>query len=382
MYHLSLNRSKNINVSVELDTPTVYLYGERNCSAGCILSGIVHISLQKTIKLRSLNVRFSGTQHINYPHKLTSTATYPLATTREIARDTQNLLAAAHGKPVELHPGSHALRFEFIIRGDLPPTTDFNFGSIAYNVRAELVYSGLRIKATADAPVRILRCPAEGGQWASTTCDALSASVRWDSCLSVRLTHNTIAVSDDQASQFTVTVGALEKGMRLRNLDLQLREIQTLVVHGANTKFKHSLVVAYKHKMFGMQGARLTGHDQFTVELDVPAAFGEIQYDCEGAGFMVTHRLTLTAEISVSDTQTVLVTLPVQLPVLPRCAVENEVGLPLYEKSASDRLIQAAPVLSDSSDSLANVCENQTLSSIYPNLDSGLPPYSIILSRC
>ncbi|KAJ1723552.1 hypothetical protein LPJ53_002121 [Coemansia erecta] len=317
MYHLSLNRSKNVNLTVELDTPTVYLYGERSCSAGCILSGTVQVSVQKTIRLKSLNVRFSGTQQIKYPHKYTATADYPLASTREITSDTQCLIAASRGKPAELKPGTHTLHFEFIVRGDLPPTTDFNFGSIAYNVRAELVYSGFRIKSAADAPVRILRCPAEGGLWASTTCDALSAGVRWDCCLAVRLTHSTIAVSDGQTSKFTVIVAALEKGMRLRNLDLQLREIQALVVDGGTTKFKHSLVVAYKHKMFGMQGARLTGQDEFAVDLVIPRAFGAIQYDCEGAGFMITHRLTLTAEVSISGTQNVMVTLPVQLSVLP-----------------------------------------------------------------
>ncbi|KAJ1807637.1 hypothetical protein LPJ75_004758, partial [Coemansia sp. RSA 2598] len=149
-------------------------------------------------------------------------------TTRKLVDDAQPMLQHSNSRYVRLDAGTHRLRFEFIVPGDIPATTNTTCGSNTYNLEAELLQTGLRPRCTARIKVPILRCPGDGGQWAASVFDTLSVGAQWDTCVSVNLSHDICAIGDGETCEFMVTIGGSEKNMRLMALDLQLREIQTM----------------------------------------------------------------------------------------------------------------------------------------------------------
>ncbi|KAJ2855144.1 hypothetical protein J3B02_002319, partial [Coemansia erecta] len=347
MAHL-FSKSDSAIMAIEPDVPAVCLYGERNDSAGCVLSGNVRLYLQKPTKIKSLTVTFRGVQHLKTPSASSEERSELLhLTTRALIEDNQTLLSDQENRHIRLGMGIHCLRFEFIVPGDIPATISTGCGSNAYSLEAELLQRGLRPRCTARIKMPILRCPSNGGQWAASVFDTLSVGAQWDTRVSVNLSHDICAVGDGEACEFVVTIGASEKNLRLMALDLQLREIQTMFScksGSSSVVYKQTRVVGQKQKIFGSRGLLIADHTDHSVRVMVPAAFNGVQFDYECANFMVAHRLVLTVLIYTPDDKNVEITIPVQIAVVPQCGIKESLTLPLYERISDDRLLQSSPL--------------------------------------
>ncbi|KAJ2701421.1 hypothetical protein FB645_004658 [Coemansia sp. IMI 203386] len=371
------SNTDSVSISIEPDTPAVHLFGERDGSAGCILSGYVKLVLQRPTKTKSLSVTFQGMQHLKTPSTSPTDSEFLHTTTRTLVRDTQ-MLIDLETRYIRLNAGTHRLRFEFIIPGNVPATIHTGCGSNSYTLEAELLQTGLRPRCTTIVKVPILRCPSDGGQWAISTFDMLNAGAQWDARVSVNLSHDICAVSDGETCEFVVTIGASEKNMRLMALDLQLREIQTMFSkpNGSAVVYKQTRMVGQKHRIYGSTGLSIDDQCDYSVRMMVPGAFNGIQYDYECADFMVTHRLVLTVLIRTPDDKNVEITIPAQVAVIPRCGIAESSILPLYESVNDDILLQSAP-LPDYVSGMLDCVDNTALLSTYSSTrEAVLPAYS------
>ncbi|KAJ2901076.1 hypothetical protein IWW38_000041 [Coemansia aciculifera] len=379
-------------LSILLDTPAVHLFGERTTSAGFVLTGTVRLSLRTATKIRRLHLTFLGEQAISYTPRSPAPAQKTLVTrNKRLAEMSQNLVEPSNALPEQYAAGTHDLRFAFVLPGDLPPTAELLFGHISYSIQAQLLLTGLRSSCTAEVPVVVLRCPGEGSQWAHAAFDALSVGTQWEDRLSIEFGHSSCSVPADAPLNLRVQVSPSEKGFALLALDVGLKEIQSVRASieansdgdGASenrlTVHRESRVVARKRMAFGPAGVPLDGQNEYSVVLQIPSAFSGIQYECESADVKISHQLALSAMIKSPEAQTLEMTLPAHLFILPQASIDGVADLPLYELSSGDQLVQSAET-----ESQPDIASRSSSYSSHTVVDSppeasvtGLPPYSL-----
>ncbi|KAJ2601029.1 hypothetical protein EV177_007039 [Coemansia sp. RSA 1804] len=361
---------KPVVLKIHLDTPVVCIYGDQlpdpsNTAPAAQqqqqeqLSGTVELSLRTATRIQSVSVTFFGEQITRLPpHTVTPTTARCIA---DIVHSPP-LLAGSSSSPsdAEKHPaGTHMFPFRFPpLPGNLPTSTALSFGHTRYTVRAQvIVVSGLRrTEYLAEEPLALVRCPQRGSEWAFRVFDALHVSTHWADRIQVTAAHAMCALLEDTPATLAVTFEPMEKRFELVSLDAVLRETHCALSSSSSSSspvvvHRESRTVARTHADLAQDGAELGDHSTFDLALSVPSSLDRagMQYSCVSETSRVTHRLVVTAVLRSPEGVVVEITLPSRVWVLPRQAVdgrdeleEGAIGLPRYQNTGGDRLVETA----------------------------------------
>ncbi|KAF9912373.1 hypothetical protein EC991_011065 [Linnemannia zychae] len=123
-----------------------------------VLEGTLYLTLQKTTKVKSLNLEFSGRSSVTW----VDDNAYSPATRFVSAPHIEHswaLIAHQHKQPATvLQAGQHAFPFSLELPDTLPETMATTHGKVAYRLTANLIKPGISFSTTtAAAPVVIMR---------------------------------------------------------------------------------------------------------------------------------------------------------------------------------------------------------------------------------
>lgn len=362
---------KPVALDIHLDTPVAYLHPDEE--DGHLVSGAIDLSLKTSTKILSLDITLFGQQIISYQPK-THVPIHKLSAAGTILRN-KCLVDTTHPLISEsqvLEPGTHQLPFEFQLDSQLPTTSRLWCGGhISYALRAHLRLqtSGLRRRAiyNAEKPLVVVRCPPRdmtGWQY----MDTLTVSAGWEEQITIELNHPICAMSDGGRTEFQVTVTPTAKQFALMALDLSLKETQHVVAdlqHELPAHKEFLMVARSKRMAFGVDGKILVGQEDFVVGLELPVAInGGIQYDIsDTSDIHISHYLTLVALIKTPDNQTIEMTLPARVQVLPSLFIEDTTtALPRYADIKSDKLLLGSTSLPSYSLPVCKTCGKEDIS--------------------
>ncbi|KAJ2654824.1 hypothetical protein IWW48_005870 [Coemansia sp. RSA 1200] len=365
---------KPVVLKIHLDTPVVCVYGDQlpdpsNTAPAAHqqqqeqLSGTVELSLRTATRIQSVSVTLFGEQITRLPPHTATTVATTARCIADIAHSPPLLAgpSSSSSSNAERYPaGTHMFPFRFPpLPGNLPTSTVLSFGHTRYTVRAKVItVSGLRRTEylAQEEPLALVRCPQPGSEWAFRVFDALHVSTHWEDRIQVTLAHATCALLADTAATLAVTFEPMEKRFSLVSLHAVLRETQCALGGSSPSSavvvnHRESHTVARAHVDLAQDGTGIGDNTTFDLALRVPRPLGRAgtQYSCASATSRVTHRLVVTAVLRSPDGAVVEITLPSRVWVLPHQAVdgreeleEGTVGLPRYQNTGGDRLVETA----------------------------------------
>ncbi|KAI9302652.1 hypothetical protein BJ944DRAFT_251326 [Cunninghamella echinulata] len=123
-------------LSIQVENDSLVMFGNSIESAGCVLRGVLRFSLTQPLKVKSINVRFIC--------KSIYTWSEPLGNGDKLYHEEANTILDENyhclPRQTKLHTlpvGDHSYNFEFILRGNLPETTNVtNFYQVDYKLKA------------------------------------------------------------------------------------------------------------------------------------------------------------------------------------------------------------------------------------------------------
>ncbi|KAF9935357.1 hypothetical protein FBU30_003147 [Linnemannia zychae] len=123
-----------------------------------LLEGTLYLTLQKTTKIKTLNLDFSGHTSVTWVDDNAYSPATRFISAPHIEH-TWALIAHQHKQPATILPaGQHAFPFSLELSDNLPETMTTTHGKVAYKLSANLTKPGISFSTTtASAPVTILR---------------------------------------------------------------------------------------------------------------------------------------------------------------------------------------------------------------------------------
>ncbi|KAF9117894.1 hypothetical protein BGW39_001682 [Mortierella sp. 14UC] len=123
-----------------------------------VLEGTLYLTLQKTTKIKSLNLEFLGRSSVTWVDDNAYSPATRFVSAPHIEH-TWALIAHQHKQPATvLQAGQHAFPFSLELPDTLPETMTTTHGKVAYRLTANLIKPGINFSTTtAAAPVVILR---------------------------------------------------------------------------------------------------------------------------------------------------------------------------------------------------------------------------------
>ncbi|KAJ1803132.1 hypothetical protein LPJ56_005963, partial [Coemansia sp. RSA 2599] len=250
--------------------------------------------------------------------------------------------------------GEYEFFFQVVLPGHLCETMYTEHKRVAYEVRATLTTDGplgAARRSVAEA-VAVKRVPYFGAVWESIANDMVHVTAVWRGRIEMCALGCSRVQRDDQPLRVRGVVRALEKGFRLVRVGFILEERTRTRLGGAAGSVKCTSSVAacrYLRARDGgvhgdWHGALIVDQMAFDVELQIPKAYGKIQYDVKHGPVTVSHRLAFVVAVVDQLGHRTSLRLFTPLHIMPHDWVDSGDELPSYTSSFGDRvLLRAEP---------------------------------------
>lgn len=236
--------------------------------------------------------------------------------------------------------GRYEFFFQVVIPGDLPETMYTEHKRTAYQLQARLLgqapLSLGKLTRTAIHPVAVKRVPYLGSVWETVANDMVNVTAIWRNRIEMSALGCSRVQRDDRPLQVRGVVRALEKGYRLTKVGFLLEERTRTRMAGCPLQNSSSVAACRYLKNKDLE---LIGQEAFDVELQIPKAYGKIQYDIKHGPVTVSHRLAFVVAVVDSVGRGTCLRLFTPLHIMPHDWVEGGYELPSYVGSFADRVL-------------------------------------------
>ncbi|KAJ2825969.1 hypothetical protein GGI24_003024 [Coemansia furcata] len=219
---------------------------------------------------------------------------------------------------------------------------------ISYEVRANLQTGALGgARRTAVQAVAVKRVPYFGAVWESIASDVVNVSAVWRNKIEMSAMGCSRVQRDDQPLRVRGVIRALEKGFKLTKVGVILEERTRSRISGMGG-VKCSSSIAAQRYLKAKEGADrhkdwfgsvLIDQMAFEMELQIPKAYGKIQYDVKHGPVTVSHRLAFVIAVVDQLGRGTSLRLFTPLHIMPHDWVDSGDELPSYVSSFTDRVL-------------------------------------------
>ncbi|KAJ1897368.1 hypothetical protein LPJ66_003413 [Kickxella alabastrina] len=315
----------------------IVLQGAPSESPAYIFSGRVMVKINVPTSVRLLEVVFQSEQGSRW---LQLTRTAPRNVNQNVLyRDVLYTGGQTESSAV-WNKGSYEFYFQMIIPGHLCETMYTEHKRVAYEVRATLVAGNTLAGArrTTTMPIAVKRVPYFGAVWESIANDVVHVSATWRNTIEMCALGCSRVQRDNQPLRVKGVIRALEKGFKLTRVGFILEERTRSRIPGAIGGVKcSSSIAACKYLRAKDGGEYADWHDSFIVdqmsfemELDIPKAYGKIQYDIKHGPVTVSHRLAFVVAVVDKLGRGTSLRLFTPLHIMPHDWVDTGNELPSY----------------------------------------------------
>ncbi|KAJ2157857.1 hypothetical protein GGF46_004193 [Coemansia sp. RSA 552] len=243
--------------------------------------------------------------------------------------------------------GTYEFFFRIVLPGDLQETMYTEHRRVAYEVHAALAVSGPlgSVRRTAARPVAVKRVPYFGSAWESLANDVVHVSAVWRNSIEMCALGCGRVQRDGQPLRVKGVVRALEKGFRLTKVGFILEERTRSRVGRAAAK-STSAIAASRYLRAGEHGdwcgSLIVDQLAFDLELQIPRAYGKIQYDVKHGPVTVSHRLAFVVAVVDQFGHGTSLRLFTPLHIMPHNWSDCGSELPTYADALADRVLLTA----------------------------------------
>ncbi|KAJ2395832.1 hypothetical protein GGI23_004155 [Coemansia sp. RSA 2559] len=331
----------------------IVLQGAPSESPGFLLSGRVIVSIRVPTAVKQLKVVFQ-TEKCNRWLSMKRADRRSSSSDGERPIALSDVLYTAPSNAAAKHvwgKGSYEFFFQLLVPGSVCETMYTEHKRVAYEVRAVLesdgALGGTALRAAVQ-PVAVKRVPYYGPVWDSLANDLVHVTATWRDQIEMCAYGCSRVQRDGRPVRVKGVVRALEKGFRLTKVGFLLEErTRSRIGGGAAAKSSASVAAsAYlrpktKSEHQGWYGGMIVDQRAFEMELQIPKAYGKIQYDVKHGSVTVSHRLAFVVAVVDAMGRGTSLRLFTPLHIMPHDSREE---LPSYVSSFADRvLLRAVP---------------------------------------
>ncbi|KAJ1718009.1 hypothetical protein LPJ61_006952, partial [Coemansia biformis] len=334
----------------------VILQGAPAESAGYVLDGRVMVTIRVPVRVRGLTVSFQTARGSRWgrllPHaQRGGGGGSSSGDDHDHDDDRVELRDQLYSSDGEVWGrGRHEFLFRIVLAGDLGETMFTAHKRVAYEVRAELVLGGALggalggtlggARRWAAQAVAVKRVPFFGPAWEFLASDMVHVSAVWRSRIEMCALGCSRVQRDGRPLRVRGVVRALEKGFRLTRVGFLLEE-RTRSRVGRAPATSSSTIAASRYLRAGEHGgwcgSPIVDQMAFDVELQIPKAYGKIQYDVKHGPVTVSHRLAFVVAVVDHLGRGTSLRLFTPLHIMPHDCAGSGDELPAYADALADR---------------------------------------------
>ncbi|KAG0172168.1 hypothetical protein DFQ28_011453 [Apophysomyces sp. BC1034] len=217
-------KRSNIKLEIHVENEQLIVHGTPSESAGCVLRGIVYLSLQEPTKVKSINLYFNGT--------MTITWTEPLGNGHErLFREVRNVINHAwtllprQSKQHQLPPGEYPYEFEMVLPGCLPESIHIaKFYQVQYQLKAIVERSTFLPNHVARRSINLYRqvSPVD-----VNFMEPVFIANQWAGKLDYEISMPTSTYTHGDQIPVTIRATPLMPGVKIRYLSCTFKEYMT-----------------------------------------------------------------------------------------------------------------------------------------------------------
>ncbi|KAI9311661.1 hypothetical protein BX666DRAFT_1867566 [Dichotomocladium elegans] len=320
-------------LKVHLETDQVVMYGNTEQSTGCVLRGVVCLSISQATRVRAITLQLTGTMTKRYITRNGQTRVYE--DNHAFLQSSWSFLSPFVQTHI-LPPATYTYDFEVPIGGHLPESTRVgNVYMVQYVLRAVVERPTLFLKNyVTQRIVHVARRPEEDEMLLLISDDSYLANMldqpavvadQWNDQLDYSFTIPSKSVLQGSTVNITGHIRLLSNAVHVRYIACYLKEYMTCRTMQSDHHQKpktHSRIIRYAQIRHG--------YDQITISMPIPPSPEECQSDCLTEQVKIRHRLKFTISIINEEgrIQDMRVVLPIK--VLPARPATPDY-LPSYE---------------------------------------------------
>ncbi|KAI7904747.1 uncharacterized protein BX663DRAFT_326917 [Cokeromyces recurvatus] len=324
-------RKPHSNIKIYVENENLIMYGSSNESAGCVLRGILKLSLSEATKIKAITLQFIGRIFIILSKD------ERLFRHEKLIIDYKWSFLPKGSKLHVLNMGMYAYEFELALPGYLPESIHIsNFYHVQYQLRATLerapTFFSLIPNIIQSKPIRLSR---QLLPFTLEFSEPVILSNQWANRFHYEIIIPSKIYTHGDQVKVTIRVTPLIDSLRVQHLSCILKEYMICYNRGLNSRPRaHNRVLfSTKDHKFG----KMNNHnynDHFIIwtkvqTIPLPNSIEELQYDIQNEDICIRHKikfiLSFTNEIGhISELR---MAIPITI-----CAV-NQTGLPSYEEA-------------------------------------------------
>ncbi|KAI8993244.1 hypothetical protein BDB01DRAFT_754289 [Pilobolus umbonatus] len=314
-------------VTIFLENDHLIMYGSTTESAGCVLRGVMNLNLQEQVKLKSINLKFSGKMIVSWTEGRGSERSF--TEVREVISHNWSFLPR-QAKIHTLQPGNYSYEFELPIPGDMPESSYIhNFYVVEYGLKATIERSSFLPNMVHRKKVHISR---KLQPFSSETQDPITLSNQWLHKLDYEITLPSKVYTHGDKVPITIKITPLTESLSVRHLSISLKEY--MICRAGQPQFNHRsrvhsrVVASLRDAEFG-QTTGNSGEWKKTEVLKLPTSSSDLQCDLQNDLVRIRHKVKFVLSLENSDghISELRGTLPVSIFSF------NNQGLPTYEET-------------------------------------------------
>ncbi|KAI8394312.1 uncharacterized protein BYT42DRAFT_554183 [Radiomyces spectabilis] len=325
-----MDRIRTPKVKIHLENDNVVMYGTPNESAGCVLRGVLNVTLNEPSKIKSISLTFTGTVVFAWTECLSNGQERLCSEERKVIDHTWAFLPRKD-KIHQLGPGNYTYEFELALPGDLPESTHMaDVYSVQYGFRAVVERPTFMPNHTARRAIHLSR---QVLPFSAEFMEPASVFNQWSDKLNYEITLPTKMYSHGEEIPVNIRITPQVAGLRLRHVTCVFKEYMICHANQSNSRPRAHGRILYniRDDKFGKQNA--SGDDSFlvwskTLTVPVPKSIEDVQCDVQNDIVRIRHKLnfTLCVENAQGQTSELRASMPVTI-----CA-PTTTGLPSYEE--------------------------------------------------
>ncbi|KAF7721321.1 hypothetical protein EC973_004865 [Apophysomyces ossiformis] len=297
----------NIKLKVHVENDQLVMYGSPSESAGCVLRGIVQLSLQEPTKVKSINLYFNGTMTITWTEPLGNGHERLFREVRNVINHTWALLPR-QSKQYQLPAGEYPYEFEMALPGCLPESIHVaKLYHVQYQLKAVVERSTFLPNHSVRRNIKLWR---QILPFDSEFAEPIVVSNQWAGKLDYEISVPTDTYTHGDQILVNIRATPLIRGVKIRYLSCTFKEYMTcratngwfsgrprgqsrVLFHTSNAKFgcdRHS------------QNASSSVMEWSTSQvIPIPRSTDDIQCSVQNSAVRIRHKLKFVLSIENPD---------------------------------------------------------------------------------
>ncbi|KAJ2395114.1 hypothetical protein GGI05_001737, partial [Coemansia sp. RSA 2603] len=219
---------------------------------------------------------------------------------------------------------------------------------IGYELKVTIHTCGFGINTwTQSLPIPVYRVPKEGSSWDFALADSLRMRAEWLGAVELEVLSDSVSVTAKSKINVRAVIRPLQKNQML--VDIGLRLYERTKVKSSLDRFgdpiKSERLICQSHMRTDDPEGELNvlplRHEYcFDLDLCIPQAFSDIQYDTDTSHLSIKHELVFTATVLDKSQNPHYLRISSPIVIVSQNALGITISeLPIYSRSSLDQLL-------------------------------------------